>query len=136
MIENTILNSVPYPVAIIGLLLLILGSMTYLTYSEITLQRKTKLLFDEVLQPMVYKATTLSEVREAYEILFDKCYNGNGSFKIHLGYRGELIELKSILKGKEFILETQKLKKQENSDVPSGVIANINKNFNILNLQV
>ena len=49
MIENTILNSVPYPVAIIGLLLLILGSMTYLTYSEITLQRKTKLLFDEVL---------------------------------------------------------------------------------------
>lgn len=122
MIENTILNSVPYPVAIIGLLILVLISLFVLCFTEISHQKRTRILFETILKPVVYSATTLDEVREAYEVLYGECYKKDGSFKIHLGYRGDLIELKSILKGKEFILETQELKKQENSEVPSGVI--------------
>ena len=95
------------------LILILLGIVfAHHVRSVITLHKKTAKLFEEVLKPVCYASNTISDIKNAREMLDDECLNPDGGmFKLYPSYLTQYIELRAILKGKEFILEKNKKEK-------------------------
>ena len=101
-----------------GLTILVLSVIVIAVYSQLKFQKQTEELFTNILNPMCKKASTPFEVREALNALFDECHYPDGGLKIHKGWLLEYYELKALLEGKLYILESAVFENEK----PSGVI--------------
>jgi len=92
---------------VIGLIVVLLftGCVWSFNYNEKQI-KKAQTLFNDSLIDLCYKAKTIEECNNAWNILTESCLDGS-YFKIPKSYQRKFYELRSVLMGKLSILENR-----------------------------